>query len=160
MIKMQISLLTLGLFGAFISGAHADGFQCESVDGRINAKVFNETNPRAGTRNAAIMVLSDATETFGERTIATFEPEAGVLKNYGAIYVVDVANSETETGTLRAPILDMTIGDLASIEVNVAFSYGAPVAFGTRVDGKLILTARDGKLTELKLVCTRYLKHR
>lgn len=157
--KMQISLLSFALFGAFVTSARADGFQCESVDGRIHAKVYNHTSPRAGTRKAAIFILSDATNTYGDRTIASFKSTPGELKSYGALYVIDIANTDLEEETLESRILGTPLGELDSMEMNVLFSYGTPLAFGVEVEGTLTLVKRDGSSTGMKLVCTRYLKH-
>ena len=55
--KALISLLALSLSTV----ALADGFKCEQREHAVNIQVFNKTQASEGTRNVAVMILSDAT---------------------------------------------------------------------------------------------------
>jgi hypothetical protein len=54
-------LLTLSV------NAFADGFKCEQLIHTLKIKVYNNTQPTEGTRNPAVMVLSDSSVAFGKK---------------------------------------------------------------------------------------------
>lgn len=135
--------------------ALADGFLCQTVDGDLNIKIYNQTNPELGTRSAAIMVLSDPEVSFGNKTIAKLSAAATTLSNDGTAYrgVVDLrrlSGGENIAGT--------KLQYVKYIDVEVEFSYSNPVAHGTVLRGLMTIEKRDGSEFTEKLVCKRYLK--
>src|SRR4051812_1738186 len=66
--KMKYTMIALGLLLA-ATAAHADGFECQTVDQDLNIKVYNHTSPSEGTRVASVMVLSDPSVSAGKKTI-------------------------------------------------------------------------------------------
>jgi len=52
------------------AAAHADGFVCQTVAGDLNIKAYNNTDATSGTRNAAVMVLSDPSVSGGHGSSA------------------------------------------------------------------------------------------
>ncbi len=135
--------------------ALADGFFCQTLDGDLKIKIFNQTSPEVGTRTAAVMVLSDSSVSFGNKTIAKLSAAANTLSNDGTVYrgVVDLrrlAGGELIAGT--------KLQYVKHIEVDVEFSYANPVAHGTVLRGMMTIQKRDGSEFSERLVCKRYLK--
>lgn len=135
--------------------AMADGFTCQTVEGDLNIRLYNQTQPNAGTRSAAVMILSDANVGFGNKTIAKLSAEAATLSSDGTSYlgVVDLrrlSGGENIAGT--------KLQYVKHINVEVDFSYSNPVAHGTVLRGWMTIEKRDGSEFTEKLVCKRYLK--
>ncbi len=138
--------------------AMADGFQCESADGLV-AKVYNHTAPEAGTRNAAVMVLSDAAVGAGRKTIARFTDVNGTLTNAGAIYMARVDHRFNDSNRKGELLAGTKIAFVKDIELRIDFSYGAPVASGDHAPGVLTIIKRNGDVTGVEMDCYRYLKN-
>ena len=137
--------------------AMADVFVCQTLDGDLNFKIFNNTDPSVGTRNAAVMIISDPSVSYGNKTIATFSAEAATLSNEGTAYrgVVDLrrlSGGENIVGT--------KLSNLKYVDVHVYFSYDRPLAVNEMVSGQLVLHKRDGTSFRERLECKRYLKQR
>lgn len=147
------TLITLAGMNAF-----ADGFACESESG-LNIKVYNHTQSGEGTRNAAIMVISDQYVNQGNKTIARFTDVKNTLRNSGASYVANVDLRVKESNRKGENIGGTKLGELDTIALNVHFSYAAPVEAGEEVEGTLKLTKRNGEVLREDVVCTRYLKN-
>lgn len=148
------------LVAAFVStSAFADGFVCESTDGLLTVKAYNHVNAMDGTRNAAVMILSDNTIQYGNKTIAKFESAEDRLTNQGAEFVADVDLRYNNTGRKGELIGGTKLGQLDQVILDVAFSYNAPVMHGEQLDGTLTLVKRDGSEIAIDLVCGRYLKN-
>ena len=140
------------------STAFADGFICEAQNESLKIKVFHQTEPALGTRNSAIMILSNPDVQAGRKTIATFESDAATLTNDGATYTANVDlrfRNSNRRGELVGPT---KLGEIKHIVLAVDFSYARPVAAGSQVAGELTLLKRDGDQADIELVCTRYLK--
>lgn len=140
------------------STAFADGFICEAPNESLKVKVFHQTEPTLGTRNSAVMILSNPDIQVGRKTIATFESEAATLTNHGAMYQAKVDlrfRNSNRRGELVGPT---KLGELKSINLSVDFSYARPVADGAELLGQLTLFKRSGDAVPLDVVCTRYLK--
>ncbi|NUM88763.1 MAG: hypothetical protein HUU37_06135 [Bdellovibrionales bacterium] len=140
------------------TAALADGFQCESADGLV-AKVYNHASPEAGTRNAAVMVLSDSSVGAGRRTIARFTDVNGTLGNSGAVYLARVDHRFNDSGRKGELIAGTKIAFIRDIELRIDFTYGAPMANGDHAPGALTLVKRNGEVTGLEMDCYRYLKN-
>jgi hypothetical protein len=140
------------------STAFADGFICEAQNESLKLKVFHQTEPTLGTRNSAVMILSNPDVQFGRKTIATFESDAATLTNEGATYTANVDlrfRNSNRRGELVGPT---KLGEIKHIVLAVDFSYARPVAQGTQSLGELTLIKRNGDQAEMDMVCTRYLK--
>ncbi len=138
--------------------AQADGFICTTESG-LNVKIFNHTQPSMGTRTGAIMVVSDSSINAGNKTIATFKDLTGTLKSNSLIYTgkVDLRfNDSSRKGEL---IGGTKLGQLASIQMELGFSYLRPEKHGDFIRGSLDLNKRNGEVISERANCTRYLKN-
>jgi hypothetical protein len=138
--------------------AHADGFKCITESG-LNIKVYNHIDPSKGTRNAAVMVVSDANVGLGNKTIATFYADKGVLTSRVLTYVAKVDLRVSESNRAGELIGGTKLGYLARIILNVDFSYSSPLFDGEKTSATLLLQKRDGKQAVESAICTRYLKN-
>lgn len=153
---MKALLITLALITGNL--AHADGFKCISESG-LAIKVFNHTQPEDGTRTGAVMVVSDANVGFGNKTIASFKAEKGVLASKELVYTAKVDLRMSESNRQGELIGGTKLGYLSKLSLIVHFSYAAPLADGERVGATLKLTKRDGEQLFESVSCTRYLKN-
>jgi hypothetical protein len=138
--------------------ALADGFICESQEQSLRIKAFHQTQPELGTRNAAVLIVSDPSINAGRKTIATFHADNTLLSNSGAHYDASVDlrfKASRRKGELIGPT---KLGELQNIKLDVAFTYVAPVADGQEMPGMVTLVKRSGDEIELDVTCTRYLK--
>jgi hypothetical protein len=140
------------------ASAHADGFNCQTADQSLNVKLINHTNAEAGTRVAAIMVLSDPAVSSGRKTIARFQDTNGVLASRSSRYEANVDLRFSDSSRQGELILGTKLGMLDTVIADIDFSYAAPVAAGEEVTGQLTLVKRDGAKIKADLVCSRYLK--
>ncbi len=138
--------------------AFADGFVCENVQEGIRVKVFNHTQAEEGTRNAAIMIVSDLTVQEGRKTIATFEDGDSLLTNDGAVYTSKVDLRFSTSSRKGELLLGTKLGEVKFMILDVEFSYGYPVENGAELAGELILKKRDGEVIRTDVACVRYLK--
>lgn len=138
--------------------AHADGFTCRSESG-LNVKVYHHTDANKGTRTAAVMIVSDSTVGAGNKTIATFPAEKGVLKSSQLVYTADVDLRMTGSRRAGEYIGGTRLGELDQIILAVDFTYVSPLAHGDAVTGRLTLLKRDGEKLRESVNCTRYLKN-
>lgn len=148
---LAFAMLALG------AQAKADGFVCQTNDGALNIRAFNKTQPEKGTRNAAVIVVSDATVAYGNKTIARFDAD-NTAKNSGALYTGKVDLRYNDSSRKGELIGGTKLGELKIIKLGVDFSYAAPVEESAELDATLILIKRDGDVIELPTTCARYLK--
>ena len=151
---------SLIVIAALITGqiAAADGFKCITESG-LKIQAYNHTNPNAGTRSAAVLVVSDANVGYGNKTIASFNAEKGVLASQDLTYTAKVDLRMVESNRRGENIGGTKLGYLAAIKLDVDFTYSRPVPEGTRVQGLLTLIKRDGTRLYQNATCTRYLKN-
>jgi len=140
------------------SVAMADGFVCRT-EGGLTVRAYNNVAPSAGTRNAAVMILSDDSIQYGRKTIARFTDVNGTVSNSGASYEANVDLRFNDSGRKGELILGTKLGELDRISVDVAFSYGAPVSAQELLAGTITATKRNGEIIEQALECSRYLKN-
>jgi len=150
-----IAVMAMGFSGA----ALADGFVCDTQDGVYTVKAFNHTDSAAGTRNSAIMIVSDNTIQYGRKTIATFEAKDPLPDNDGARYFAEVDLRYNNSGRQGENFLGTKLGQIDFITLDVDFSYGAPVKAGSAIDGMLTVTKRNGQKIRASVDCYRYLKN-
>jgi hypothetical protein len=158
MSKFQILKNTLAVLvvGSLAQVARADGFVCDATHESLRIQVYNRTQASEGTRNVAVMVLSDPSKPRGQRTLLRFEADNDGLTNDGARY----------TATLLpriSPLLDQQVqgiqlGNLHEVALKIDFSYRYPVGNDDLVAGVLELTQNNGDQLWVDLDCTRYLK--
>jgi hypothetical protein len=152
-------LIAIAMVMGSATSAYADGFKCETRSGDLNVKVYNSTSASEGTRNGAVMIISDATVQAGRKTIASFSNTKKTLTNSGAHYVANVDLRVVESRRQGELIGGTKLGQLDTIELAVEFKYNKPVAAGEMVAGTLTLTKRNGETIDLDLDCARYLKN-
>jgi hypothetical protein len=141
------------------SVAHADGFECLSEQEGLSVKAYNHTDADLGTRNAAILIVSDTTVQQGRRTIATFESSDLLLSQSGATYVAKVDLRFAGSSRKGENLASTKLGFVDELVLTVDFSFASPVAAGTELDATLHIVKRDGEVIEVPMVCARYLKN-
>lgn len=152
--------LLLAALALTSASAHADGFKCaDSAREGLNVTVYNHTDPSEGTRNAAVMVVSDSNIQYGNKTIARFKDASSTLANNGAYYVAKVDLRFNDSERKGELIGGTKLGYLKQIKLDVEFSYASPVEVGTTVPGTLSLVKRDGEVININMDCQRYLKN-
>jgi len=151
--RFFLSLLAVVSFSAQV---RADGFVCDATHESLRIQVYNRTHPRDGTRNVAVMVLSDPSKVRGERTLMRFDADNDELSNHGAIYTAWV-EPEIET-LLDRRVQGIQLGQLREIVLRVDFSYRYPIGHKTLVPGVLELYQLNGDQLWVDLDCRRYLK--
>jgi hypothetical protein len=156
---MKKMILVMAAVMASSSAAFADGFVCETRSQDLNVKVYNHTAPEYGTRNAAVMVVSDPSVSHGRKTIARFTSVNGRITNKGAFYVADVDLRYKDSKRKGELIGGTKLGELDKIVLDVDFSYSRPIANGEEVRGMLSLNKRNGQVIDLAVDCYRYLKN-
>lgn len=155
---MKTTFMILGLALASTS-AKADGFVCESKRENLVVRVYNHTQPQAGTRNGAVMVLSDSSVNAGNKTIARFSEVNGTLENEGVIYTATVDHRFNDSGRKGELVAGTNIGALKTIVLDLAFNYFYPLAADEYVRGDMVLVKRNGDKIQVALDCERYLKN-
>lgn len=152
-------LLTLFTVILSASLAKADGFKCNSVDGELSIQIYNQTNPNFGTRNSAVMIISDTQVALGNKTIARFFASEGNLHNEGSKYYanVDERYNNIPGGEY---IAGTRISELSDIIIDIDFAYNDGISFGETVEAFLILNFEANRpQTKVFVLCDRYTKH-
>jgi len=140
--------------------AFADGFICQTEDRTLNVTVYNHTQPTAGTRNAAVMVLSDPRVSNGRRTIAKFTSVKRTLSNSAAQYLAKVDLRVSESNRAGEYVAGTRLGFIDSLVLDVAFRYGRQGnAAGQYHPAQVTVVMRNGQTNELSASCVRYLKN-
>ena len=152
-----IAMISAAFLG---SAAFADGFVCENQDAKLRVKVYHQTQPAMGTRNAAVMVVSDPTVGQGHKTFARFSSDNSLLTSKSATYTGNVDLRFNDTGLKGKNIGGTKLGELDKIILTVAYSFDAPVANGTPLEGDVVLVRRAGSNGDINIPvsCIRYLK--
>ena len=155
--NMKNVILAASLVFVGTTQAMADGFTCQANDGSLNIKVYHHVHAEDGTRDAAILIFSDPTVTYGRKTIATFEADRTLI-NVGARYLAKADQRFTGSRRDGELIGGTKLGQLGTIALDVDFSYGSPVEEGEEVPAVLTLNKRNGQVIEIETTCARYLK--
>ena len=156
--KLVNTLAALAI-AAFSASAHADGFDCQTNEGSISVKIYNNTDALVGTRVGAVMVVSDRSVSDGHKTIARFTDVNGTFESRATIYVGNVDLRFNDTSLKGRNILGTKLGNIDTITADINFSYAAPVAAGEEVEGKLFIQRRSGSPIVAAMTCSRYLKN-
>lgn len=143
---------------AMSSTALADGFVCQTVNEDLVIKIYNHTSPELGTRNAAVMIVSDPSINAGNKTIAKFT-SSGTLSSSVASYIADVDLRFTDLKRKGENILGTKLGQLKQLVLDIDFSYASPLAHGEQTSGVLTWIKRNGDVDATEVVCARYLKN-
>lgn len=154
--KMIYAVLSAALVS---TPAFADGFVCESERDNLAIKIFHETSPSEGTRNAAVLIASDTSVQAGNKTIARFSQANLTLGNEASVYTANVDHRFNDSNRKGELIGGTKIGALKYLVLKVDFSYARPVAEGALLRGDLTLVKRNGEQVAIDLVCSRYLKN-
>lgn len=155
---MKALLLALALVSASVT-ARADGFDCQMSDEKLQLHIYNQTQPALGTRNPAVLVLSDATVAHGRKTIAVLRAEDGLLWKEDGKYVGKVDLRFKESDRKGENVAGTKLGYLKRIEIALDFSYADGLAEGAEVDGLVTFVKRNGETVTRDLFCVRYLKN-
>ena len=150
-----IAFLALG----FTTSAMADGFNCYTQDGAYSVKVYNQTDADAGTRNGAVMIISDNRVQYGRKTIAKFEADNTLLNDDGARYIGNVDLRYSNSNRAGENVLGTKLGQIDVMILDVDFNYSAPMAHGEGIAGRVTVLKRNGAKIRAALACTRYLKN-
>lgn len=153
---MKAILLTAVLAASL--SAQADGFKCETESG-LNVQVFNHTSAEMGTRTGAMMVVSDTSIQYGNKTIAKFSALKSTLTSKNLRYTAKVDLRVSESNRKGELISGTKLGYVSQVLLDVAFSYSNPVAHGSEVPAVLTVVKRNGTYTQEAAVCARYLKN-
>lgn len=156
--KLVTKAFAVIALATFSASAQADGFVCQTDDGSLNVKIYNHVSPVNGTRNGAVMIVSDSSVSGGRKTIARFTEVNGRLSNRASVYVADVDLRFNDSARKGELILGTKLGYIHTITADLDFSYSAPVEHGADISGKLMIEKRDGSKIRADLACTRYLK--
>lgn len=141
------------------ASAMADGFECKQLRHDLDIKVYNKTDPGEGTRNAAVMVLSDTSVSAGRQTIATFTANKRTLGQNGTSYMAVVDLRVSESNRSGENILGTKLGKIDKIFVDVDHNYNEPMADGEHTEGTITVVKRNGTNKTFKIDCQRYLKN-
>lgn len=155
------SFVLMGLFIIAPQGVLADGFICEAINDNLEVRVFNHTKASVGTRNVSVMVVSDPTLNFGERTLLSLNSKQNSLVSRGAHYnaSLNFNSNEVSKEVADKPILGIKLSEIKNIALRVNFSYAYPVKKGTIVDAILTLIDRNDNSHQSAFNCERYLKN-
>jgi hypothetical protein len=156
--KAMIRISAAAAVAMIGSSALADGFVCDNAAGNLRIKVYHQTQPEMGTRNAAIMIASDPTIGAGRKTIATFTADNALLSSHSALYDANVDLRFKGSSRSGENIGGTKLGEVDHIKLNVDYSFSNPVPAGTEVDAQLTLELRNGSNVRQDMTCTRYLK--
>jgi hypothetical protein len=142
------------------TSAFADGFVCQTRNGDLDVKVYNNTDASRGTRAAAVLVLSDPEATAGNKTVARFTGAAGTLTNTGSSYMANVDLRFSDLNNKTALVAGrVQLQELDTVKLDVDFSYSQPLPAGESVNGELTLNTRAGDHIVMDVLCSRYLKN-
>jgi hypothetical protein len=155
---MKTTAFALVALSISAATAHADGFVCRTESDDLVIHAYNQTHASEGTRNAAVMVISDPKVRPGRRTIARFTDANETLTNIGASYESTVDLRFNDSKLKGRNIGGTKLGHLKSIVLDVDFSYVAPVADLDVLSGSLTLLKRDGQTIAQAVNCVRHLK--
>jgi hypothetical protein len=140
--------------------AFADGFVCQTRNGDLNVKAYNNTDSSKGTRNAAVLLLSDPEAATGNKTIARFTDVTGTLTNAGSSFSANVDLRFKDLSNKTALVAgQVQLQQLDTVKLDVDFSYAQPLPAGENVNGELTLNTRAGDRIVLDMLCQRYLKN-
>lgn len=152
------SILTGLLVVLATSVSFADGFICESAETGLKVQAYNQVQPQEGTRNAAVLILSDMNVSGGQKTIARFQSANGTLWNESALYTANVDHRFNDSGRKGELVAGTKLAYVDQFELAVDFSYAQPVEDAEILNGMLTILKRGGEVIEVDMVCARYLK--
>ena len=151
------------VFLAVVAGqaSLADGFRCEGLTYKQNLIVYNNTQPRLGTRVAAILIASDpSVKTPTRQTIATFKKVQGLLSSSSTVYTADVDSRFMSVSRTGENIAGTKLGHLKTIKLSVNFSYAysTPSYSGEKYTAVAKYYKENGEVKAENMICKRYVK--
>ncbi len=154
-----IMMIVMGMMAVTV--AKADGFKCVGASTGLIFKMYNHTHAVDGTRNAAIMVISDPAVVYGNKTIVSFTDAKSTLSSKNVVYTGKVDLRVIESSRKGENIAGTKLGQLASIKANIFFNYSSdtPSLSGDQMNGVATYAKRDGEKLQEKLLCSRYKKN-
>lgn len=147
----------------FATAARADGFVCRGIDQPLTVRAYHHVQPEAGTRNAAVLIVSDDRLQRGNRTIAKFTDVKNKLtRRTGEMTYIGQVDLRVSESNRRGEYVGGTrLGELKTLVLTVDHNFGQISTRGALVRGWLTLNFRDTNRidTVLDMECERYLKH-
>jgi hypothetical protein len=140
--------------------ALADGLNCIGQQTATIIKVYNHTDPTAGTRNPAIMIVSSPFVNYPNKTIAKFTDVNQTLDYQGSgryIAKVDLRYKDSSRGGEN--IAGTKLNQLEAIELIAQFTYANKVNKNVKIPAILNYRKLSGEVLTEKADCTRYLKN-
>jgi hypothetical protein len=138
----------------------ADGFRCQGLTYKQMLMVYNNTNPKLGTRVAAIMIAADPKIKGPRKTIATFSQVQGLLGSRGTQYIANVDSRFSTISRGGENIAGTKLGLLKAIQLSVDFSYryNTPSYSGEKYSATVNYVKENGEIKTENMVCIRYIK--
>ena len=156
--------MALGMFLSVLVGASssfADGFICEGLNTRTTFKIYNKTYASEGTRNVAVMIVTNPLPLVGSKTAASFSESKNTLTSSGTNYTATVDLRVTESSDENELVGGTKLGGLSTIKVHVFFNYllDTPSHNGQKFKGYVDYLKRNGEILTEKIECSRYVKN-
>ena len=140
--------------------AQASGYVCSADLGALKVQVYNQVQPELGTRNGAVMILSDNEVGHGNKTIAKFTSASGLLASRNFTYTANVDLRFSDSSRKGELIGGTKLGELDKIVLDVHDAFLiAEREEGNEVSAELTLVKRNGQEINLDATCTRYAKN-
>jgi hypothetical protein len=160
--KNTTYLLALTLVTIAPTLALADGFDCTGRNSGIEVKIYNNTDPSMGTRTPAVLIVSDPSRDYGDRTIATFKNDQITAEGHGTYFAT--TDTVDHRPTADAQVLQNSrLGHLENVLLKMNFSYAEefltdltkkPESFS----GSVYYQETSGATRNESVRCTHYLK--
>lgn len=160
--KLLVATSVLGSLAILGSAtaALADGFRCQGLTYGQSLVVYNQTQPRMGTRVAAVLIAADQRLKGPNKTIAVFKNSQGLLSSKGTVYTVNVDSRFTGVNRGGELIAGTKLGFLKSIRLAIDFSYfgNTPSNSGEKFPALATYVKENGEIRSENMVCVRYIK--
>lgn len=144
------------------ASALADGFICHGDQSGIEMAIYNQVNPHLGTRNPAVLVISDPALATSNHTEARFSPELNNFRYEGhGNYVAEVHGNVFLFDSTS--VAGHAVNSLNEIRLKIVFSYDKDaIALVDSIDeipGTIEYTDLNNQVSNESASCSRYRKH-
>jgi calcineurin-like phosphoesterase len=140
-------LILFALAGASV--AHADSFVCETADQSVRVKLQNHVHAAYGTREAAILVVSDLTAAPGTHTLIT---STDITQN-GPFWTANTPDGDSES-----KLGELFLAQIQKVTLDIpSYNFNESNKDGETLDGVLYLyddVNSDSSADRIALNCT------
>ncbi len=151
--KILFASLSIAIFTAS-QAAKADGFICADQSGQFGIKLYDNVQPKLGTRSPAILIITDGSKEAGGKTLASFTPDQGDLHlAYGSYHAT--ANFPSAYNQLLEGVKMSQIKELV---FSVKHDFNRPLPANQKALAQLQIHDKSQNTTYVNFTCTRYLK--